>query len=103
MAARSNVVKFARAFLGLARRAAVHLVRSGSNSAVHQMKNSTGSPLEADRVDCMSEPDDAGSVNGSFWDVATVDEIDAKPSSGSRRYPNLTATAGTTPRPRLST
>jgi hypothetical protein len=35
------------------------------------MENSTGMGTpEADRVDRPSEPDDAASVDGSFWDVA---------------------------------
>ena len=44
------------------------------------MKHSTGCPLEADRVDRLGRPYDAGSVDGSFWDVVTIDEIDAKQS-----------------------
>jgi hypothetical protein len=44
---------------------------SGLKSAVHRMENSTGMGTpEADRVDRPSEPDDAASVDGSFWDVA---------------------------------
>ena len=41
-------------------------------------KRLLGTTPEADSVDRPSEPDDAGSVDGSFWDVATIDEIDAK-------------------------
>jgi hypothetical protein len=41
------------------------------------MKDSTGWPLEADSVDCPSEPTDAGSVDDRYWDVANIDEIDA--------------------------
>jgi hypothetical protein len=39
------------------------------------MKNSTGWHPEADSVDCPVVTDDTGSVDGRFWDLATVDEI----------------------------
>jgi hypothetical protein len=54
-------------------------VRTGSNSAVCRIKNSTAWPVEADSVDRRSEPEDAGSVDGSFWDKATI----AKRTAGS--------------------
>ena len=41
-------------------------------------KRLLGTTLEADRVDRLGRPYDAGSVDGSFWDVVTIDEIDAK-------------------------
>ena len=45
---------------------------SGLKSAVHRMENSIGWPPEADRVDRPSEPDDAASVDVSFWDEGDI-------------------------------
>jgi hypothetical protein len=56
----------------------VYAGASGADPAVCRMKNSTGSRPEADRGDRPSEPGDAGSVDGCFWDKATIHEIDAK-------------------------
>jgi hypothetical protein len=42
------------------------------------MKNSTGWPSEADRTYRPAGPDSAASVDVSCWDVANIDEIDAK-------------------------
>ena len=42
------------------------------------MKDPTGWPPAADRVDRPSGPDHAGSGDVGLWDVATIDEIDAK-------------------------
>jgi hypothetical protein len=36
-------------------------------------------PLEADRDDRRSRLDDVGSVDGSFWDVASIQQLDAMP------------------------
>ena len=41
-------------------------------------KKSTGWLPEADRFDHSDRRDDAASVDVSKWDVATIDEIDAK-------------------------
>jgi hypothetical protein len=41
-------------------------------------EKTTGWPAEADNVDRRSESDDAGSGDGSLWDKATINEIDAK-------------------------
>jgi hypothetical protein len=40
--------------------------------------DSTVWPPEADRVDRPDGQDEAGSADDCFWDVATIDEIDAK-------------------------
>jgi hypothetical protein len=42
------------------------------------MKTSTGWRPEADGGDRPGGPDPAGSVDGCLWDVANIDEIDAK-------------------------
>jgi hypothetical protein len=49
-----------------------------TNSTVCRVKNSTGWPPQADRVDRSGGPDAAGSVDGRLWDVAAIHEIDAK-------------------------
>jgi hypothetical protein len=49
-----------------------------AESTVCRMKRSTAWHPEADRGDRQSEPDDARSGNVGLWDVAAIQEIDAK-------------------------
>jgi hypothetical protein len=58
----------------------------------------------ADMVDRPNEPDDAGCVDVSYWDVATVQEIDAMQSLPSAALPagSLMAPRSKTPRRRWS-
>ena len=63
--------------LCLARRASLRLLvrfLSWVKLGCYRMENSTGWPPEADRVDHPGEPDDAGSVDVSYWDKAAIED-----------------------------
>ena len=52
-------------------------VRSGSLSADLGTPEMAAAPQIADILDRPGEPDNAGPVDGCFWDVATIHEIEA--------------------------